>query len=76
MAVIHKVQPQKCFVSDFKSFTLMVVHCSQHLAGWNLLVHCLSATYLHAKAESGDKSTKYQEVGIIHLMTADFKYQA
>lgn len=76
MAVINKVQLQKCFVSDFTCFSLLLVHHSQHLAGWDLLVYCLSTTYLHAKAKSGDKSPKEQEVGIMNLMAAHFKDQA
>lgn len=74
MAVRNKVQLQKCFVSDFTCFSL--VHHSQHLAGWDLLVYCLSTTYLHAKAKSGDKSPKQQKVGTINLMAAGFKDQA
>ena len=76
MAVINEVHLQKCFVSDFTCFSLLLVHHSQHLAKWDLLVHCLSTTYLHAKAKSADKSTKQQEMGIINLMAADFKDQA
>lgn len=68
MAVTNKVQLQKCFVSDFMCFSLLLVHHSQHLAGRDLLAPCLSTTYLRAK--SSDKSTKQQEVGIINLMAA------
>lgn len=44
---------------------------SQHLAGWDLLVPCLSATHFHAKPKPGDRSTEQQEVGIFSLMAAD-----
>lgn len=44
---------------------------SQHLAGWDLWVHCLCTPYLCAKPKSGDRSTEGQEVGMFSLMAAD-----
>jgi len=62
MAVINKVQLQNCFESESMCFSLLVVHHFQHLAGWDLSVRRLSTIYIHAKAKSGDKSPKQQEV--------------
>lgn len=69
MAVINKVQLQKCFVSVFMCFRL----CFPSILQDGVCQCPVYVQLIYVLSLSGDRSTEQQEVGIFSLMAADLQ---